>query len=89
MRDFLNSILSFIGSESLSDLEFETIDLTIENYSKTTYLALKSVIESRESVSDQGKRLKLYFISHGTDISESESEKTSTPNSNIFIGVAL
>lgn len=88
LRDFLDAILSFIESESLTDEEFDGLpeDLT-EEYTKETYLALKTVLENREGVSGQAKRLKLYFIAKGVDLSDTGSAKT--PKSNIFIGSKL
>lgn len=90
MRDFLNAILAFIGSESLTDEEFATIEAqgTFVVYSKATYDVLKATIEAREAVSGQAKKLKLYFIARGVDISEG-SNKAHTPRSNILIGMPL
>lgn len=86
LRDFLDEILSFIESESLTDEEFESLEITAEEYTKETYLALKTVLENREGVSGQAKRLKLYFIAKGVDLSDSPAK---TPKSNIFIGSKL
>lgn len=87
MRDFLDAILDFIGSESLTDEEFESIDEELEaDYTKEVYLALKGVLEARESVSGQPKKLKLYFVAKGIDVSDTSSV---TPKSNIFIGSKL
>lgn len=87
LRDFLDEILAFIESESLTDEEFNGLpdDLT-EEYVKDTYLALKTVLENREGVSGQAKRLKLYFIAKGVDLSDTSAK---TPKSNIFIGSKL
>lgn len=88
MRDFLDDILAFINAESLTDLEFDDIELELPPaYSKETYLALRALLEARENVSDQVKRLKLYFIAKGVDISSSPTVPTA--NSNIFIGSGL
>lgn len=91
MRDFLNSILDFIESESLTDEEFETIEAIdpalTEDYTKEVYLALREVLEARENVSNQVKRLKLYFIAKGVDVSSTPS--VPTPKSNIYIGEPL
>lgn len=91
LRDFLDDILGFINSESLTDEEFQLIEEieppVLEEYSKATYLALKTVLENREGVSGQGKRLKLYFIAKGVDLSGTGS--VPTPNSNIFVGSKL
>ena len=88
LREFLDDILDFIGSESLTDEEFETVDSELpEEYAKDTYLSLKTVLESREGISGQAKKLKLYFIAKGVDLSDAGAAKT--PKSNIFIGSKL
>jgi hypothetical protein len=91
LRDFLDDILDFIGSESMTDEEFDVVEAidpaVTEEYSKETYLALKTVLEARESVSGQPKKLKLYFIAKGVDLSDAGAAKT--PRSNIFIGSKL
>lgn len=89
MRSFLNAILAFISSESLTDEEFtliEALELT-QAYTKEVYLALRNVLEARENVSGQVKKLKFYFIARGVDVSATPT--IPTPNSNIFIGSAL
>ena len=89
MREFLDAILTVIDSESLTDDEFESMELPeAQTYSPEIYQALKLVLESREGVSGQVKRLKLYFVARGTDFS-SLSSGTNTPNSKIYIGDAL
>lgn len=85
MRSFLNAILAFIGSESLTDDEFEAIDLTVEEYSQLVYDTLKAVLESRESVSSQLEKLKLFFLAKGVNVTGSEI----TPQSQIFVGSPL
>lgn len=87
MRSFLDAILAFINAESLTDEEFEGIELTEQVYTKDTYLALREVLEARESVSDQVKRLKLYFVAKGVDVSSTPA--VPTPKSNIYIGSGL
>lgn len=86
MRDFLDEILAFIGSESLTDIEFESIDpMPPHAYVLETYQALKTVLETREGVSGQLKRLKAYFIGKGVDV----DERARTPSSQIFVGSPL
>lgn len=85
MRDFLDAILDFIGSESLNDEEFATIELETQEYTLACYEALKSVLDSRESVSDQTERLKDYFQAAGVTVEAAAY----TPQSNILIGGAL
>lgn len=90
LRDFLDDILDFIGSESLSDVEFDGIEdiepAIVEDYSLATYEALKGVIEAREGVSGQGRKLRAYFQARGLDL---DPGLVPTPNSNILIGKAL
>lgn len=88
MRDFLDAILDFIGSESLTDAEFATIDpALLPDYTKEVYEALKLVLEGRDSVSGQGKKLKLYFIAKGVDLTG--ASPTHRPASNILFGGVL
>jgi hypothetical protein len=88
LREFLDEILDFIGSESLTDEEFEALPEEVaEEYTSVTYLTLREVLENRESVSGQPKKLKLYFIAKGVDLSTANTVKT--PKSNIFIGSKL
>jgi hypothetical protein len=88
MREFLDNIFEWIESESLTDEEFETVDEDLSSeYTKDVYLALRSILESRENVSGQTLKLKKYFESKGVGVSTSSS--TPTPNSNILIGGCL
>jgi len=90
LREFLDEILDFIGSETLSDMEFDDLggdDSTLpETYTLDVYTALKGVVEDREGVSGQGRKLKAYFQARGLDI---DPGLVPTPNSNILIGKAL
>lgn len=86
MRTFLNSILTFIGSSTLTDSEFATINLTEQTYSIATYNALRSVLESREMVSNQLYKLKGYFKLKGVAVG---GEPAVRPTSQIFIGGSL
>lgn len=88
LREFLDSILEFIGSESLTDDEWDTITLpAVNTLSKEMYEALKAVLLTREDVSGQGKKLKLYFISAGVDLSA--APPVHVPNSNILFGGSI
>jgi hypothetical protein len=84
LRDFLNGILAFIGAESLTDLEFDSLTIDSAAYNSDTYEALSSVLESRESVSTIQDQLYFYFKAKGVEVTEA-----STAKSNIFIGDAL
>lgn len=86
MRLFLNNILSFIGSESLTDSEFNSIGVSVEAYNRENYEALKSVLQGREGVSGQLKKLKNYFDAKGVDLSNTPAR---LPASQILIGGAI
>ena len=83
MREFLDSILEFIGSESLSDEEFGISELESSEvaYSVEVYNGLKAVLGERELVSQQESRLGYYFLANGVDI-----DSTPITTSNIYIG---
>ena len=87
MRDFLDAILAFINAESLSDVEYDTVTISTQNYSIATYNQLKTILETREMVSDELRRLANYFKAKGTSVSS--TEKAHTPRSNILIGKVL
>lgn len=85
-RGFYDSILGFIGAESLTDEEFESIEVETPDYNQETYLALRAILEGRENVSDQVKRLESFFIAKGVSVS---SSTIPAPASNIFLGSGL
>lgn len=85
MRDFLNAILDFIGVESLTDEEYDSLGVSAQVYNKTNYTALKGVLEDREEVSDTLDRLKYFFLAKGVAI----TTDAKTPKSNILIGLSL
>lgn len=85
MRDFLNGILLFIESESLTDEEFDSITLTDQEYNLATYDALKAIIQDREGVSGQLKKLNAYFVSKGVNLTPTVVVATSQ----ILIGGVL
>lgn len=88
MRDFLNAILEFIQSESLSDDEFDSLELSeTTSYTVAVYSALKTILEARDGVSDQIARLRTYFMARGVDVNATPAART--PTSNIFIGSPL
>lgn len=84
MRSFLNSILAFIGRESLTDAEYSglpsglTQAYTIENFN-----ALKTILIDRGNFQSSVLRLEGVFQAKGIVI----SGKVAT--SNIFVGSAL
>lgn len=85
MRDFLDAILAFIGSESLTEDEWGTITLEDEEYTAEVYEALKAILEAREGVSNEVSQLTDYFQAKGVEIEDTEG----TPRSNILIGGSL
>jgi hypothetical protein len=84
MRDFLDAILSFIGASSLTDDEFESIELENTNDQVANYNALHTILEDREAVSATLSRLEYYFSAKGVSVSEADSA-----SSNIFVGAPL
>lgn len=85
MRDDLNAILIFIGAESLTNEEFDSITLENMDDQVANYNALLSVLQSRELVSDMTTRLQNYFLAKGVQVSPPGKPATS----NIFVGVSL
>lgn len=67
LRGFLNYILDFIGSTSLTNDEFNSLTLVNPEfeYNLETYNALLSVLDSREDLSDARDRLKSMFEATG------------------------
>lgn len=90
LRTFVDGIFSFIGSESLTDEEYSGLEAVepplTEEYTKPLYDALKEVLQAREGVSGQGRKLKSYFQAKGVDL---HGSLVPTPNSNILIGKPL
>ncbi len=87
LRAFLNAILAFIGSESLTDEEYDALPSGLaQEYTKTTYEALRGVIVTRESVSTQAPKLKRYFEAKGVDLASTPAR---VPSSQIFVGGVL
>lgn len=84
MRDYLDAILSFIGAESLTDEEFESIDLEDTDDQVANYNSLVEVLRARDLVSDMISRLRYYFLAQGVAVSEPV-----TATSNIFVGAEL
>jgi len=84
MRNFLDSILSEIDSESLTDNEFDSMDPvpTVQAYNTEIYNVLKAILQSREGVSGQLKRLQSLFIAKGVDLTAPARDASSQ----IFFG---
>jgi len=84
MRDILNGILSFIGAASLTDPEFASLTIADTSDDNLTYLDLLAVLTSRESLSSEKERLKLYFLSKGATL-----DTVTTGKTNIYLGDVL
>lgn len=85
MRDFLNGILTFIGTASLTDVEFDALTITSYGYDQATYDALYFVLDDREAVSSLKDRLTAYFTAKGVSLSTT----TDPGKTNIFVGSVL
>lgn len=85
MRDYLDSILELIGEESLTDEEFESIDLEDTSDQMAVYNSLLSVLESRGSSEVSVFRLQCYFLAAGVQV----VPVNQMPKSNIFLGSPL
>ena len=84
MRSFIDAILSFIGADSLTDVEFATFTISVEAYTKELYVEILAVLDSRELVSNTRDRLTYYFKARGIEVIES-----SPARSNIYAGGGL
>ncbi len=92
MRGFLDAILSFILCSTLSDDEWATIDtLTDLSFTLDNYLALATILITRDSVSGAQDRLKFYFMAAGVQIPGVQAPVTgpSIGKSDIYLGDAL
>lgn len=87
MRDWLNNILTFIGTTSLTDQEFDSINflnLVTNTYNQSAYDELSKVLQNRENVSTMQVRLAGVFSAKGLDVVVRDTGK-----SRIFLGAAL
>jgi hypothetical protein len=86
MREFLDAVLAFIGSTSLTDEEYGfcqgEIDDTSDNVAN--YETLLGVLDLREAVSSMKQRLQYYYLAKGVEVDDPSNAK-----SNILIGSAL
>lgn len=87
MRDWLNAILGFIGTTSLTDVEYAGMNLLhveTQIYSQAAYDELSKVLAGRENVSQMQTRLVGVFKAKGTDVTPAALAKT-----NILLGIPL
>jgi hypothetical protein len=84
MRNEINVILLFIGTSTLTDNEFLSINLS-EGYSdKDFYDAILAILTARASDTSTINRLYHYFMAMGVSL-----EAPNTAKCNIFLGAAL
>lgn len=87
MRAWLNAILSFIGTSSLTDEEYaglNVIGMTVDVYNQAAYDCLADLLEDREAVSSMQDRLVGFFKAKGLDVVAND-----TAHTNIYIGDVL
>lgn len=87
MRDWINAVFAFIGTTSLTDVEYDAIDQTgmiTLNYNQAAYDQMAATLLAREAVSDLQERLVGIFRAKGAEITQIE-----TTESNIYIGDVL
>ncbi len=82
MRDYLNDILEFIGVDSLTDIEFDSITLEETTDQVAVYNVLLNILEARELVSTMRSRLQNYFLAKGVE----GVVLPPAPVTNIFVG---
>jgi hypothetical protein len=87
MRAWLNGILTFIGTSTLTDPEYDSINflnLELNNYNQAAYDELSKILEARENVSTLQARLIGLFAAKGLDVAPAV-----TGNSEIYLGSVL
>ena len=84
MRAYLDSILTFIGSATLTTEEWESLDLSETPTDLEVYQSLLVIINDRDLVSTDAERLTLYFQAKGLELTPPSQGK-----SNIFMGASL
>lgn len=87
MRDWLNSILVFIGTATLTDDEYNSMDLshaTSGVYDQASYDALAAVLKQREAISTLQNKLYGVYLAKGATITQIQ-----IGSSNIFLGDVL
>ena len=84
MRDFIDAILAEIGTASLSDEEYDGLEIQSAAYDQATYDAIANILELREAVSTLSDKLIAYFGIKGVDLAP-----VATGKSNILVGAVL
>jgi hypothetical protein len=84
LRAFIDAILDFIGAASLSDEEFDSLEIESAALDTDTYNAIYAILQARELVSNTVDRLRYYFQAANVYIPTASQAK-----SNIVVGRAL
>lgn len=84
LRGYLNYILEFIGTESLTDEEFDSITIDDIDDQLAVYNTLLVILQDREVVSDVTAQLQYYFLAKGVNVLDPNNAR-----SNIFVGSEL
>lgn len=88
MREWLNAIFTFIGTTSMTDDEYNSINQTnleMGVYNQAAYDELSKVLSERETVSTMQERLAGFFKAKGlTDLAVADTAK-----SQILVGLPL
>jgi hypothetical protein len=89
LRQVLNRIFIFIGVETLSDDEYNSLTINLDSNSIETYQALLAILETRDSVSQSKDRLRYYFQAKNAAIEEPDEDTFGDDESNILVGSSL
>lgn len=84
-REKLAILFNAISVSTLTDEEFESLEIDSLVFDSDTYAALLAVLDARESVSNDRDRLRYYFLARSADLVEAAS----VAKTEIFIGGAL
>lgn len=87
MRDWFNRVFIFIGTTTLTDLEWASVNalgVTTDVYNQAAYDQMAAILLAREAVSTMQSRLVGVFQAKGAEITAIAQAKT-----NIYIGDAL
>ena len=87
MRDWFNAVFAFIGTSSLTDLEWASVNalnVTTQVYDQAAYDQMAAVLVAREAISTMQSRLVGVFQAKGGSITALDTAKT-----NIYLGDAL
>lgn len=82
-RTEIDAILAFIGTTSLTDDEWSSMDIDDESNDRDVYEALLLVLDERGSLTNYQDRLTSYYAAKGI------SFEAATGKSNIFVGSDL